>query len=298
MVCDQKGAYMENDKKENVLDDAALPGGTPQYFFLEFDDSVFEQDHLEMSVSKPEESEFPCLAKEDPFIRRPGQEKSVARGFEQEKHIPEQPSPRSAGQKRVSQIAGGIVFDVLQWLLVGLAAFLLVCFASIYILRFSVVSGHSMDPTLHDEQTIVLSKLPYIFGEIEYGDIVVIDRAEDRDRTFSVEFREMLQYSMITRFFIRENEEDKPVFWVKRVVGKEGDVISFENGKLYRNGVAVEEEYLYTQDISTYPDEVFTVGEGELFVMGDNRNNSLDSRFLTLPIKADHVVGKVVGFKS
>jgi len=80
--------------------------------------------------------------------------------------------------------------------------------------------------------------------------------------------------------------------WVKRIIGKAGDKLEFHDGHVYRNGEALQEPYINgTMEYSQK--NTITVPEGYVFVMGDNRNHSSDSRFIG-PVPVDHVLGKVV----
>jgi signal peptidase I len=78
--------------------------------------------------------------------------------------------------------------------------------------------------------------------------------------------------------------------FIKRVVGLPGDTINCRGGQLVRNGKPVDEPYL-DQGTQTDCDKRITVGPGQLFVMGDNRGNSQDSRFFG-PIPREDVVGR------
>ena len=99
---------------------------------------------------------------------------------------------------------------------------------------------------------------------------------------------------------------NKPTdFLVKRVIGVGGDTVEIRDKRLFRNGVAPEEPYVRHLDSSLYSDAEGTTGfrrdqmaprqvtPGYLFVLGDNRDNSLDSRFWG-DIRADSVLGRVV----
>lgn len=77
----------------------------------------------------------------------------------------------------------------------------------------------------------------------------------------------------------RESSERKRLL-VKRVIGLPGDEIRFSDGNVYRNGEALEEPYLMRQGVSFSNVSAFAVPEGAVFVLGDNRENSKDSRFM------------------
>ncbi len=124
-----------------------------------------------------------------------------------------------------------------------------VLFLTVFVMRHTVVDGSSMQGTLQDGQHLLISDL---FYEAERGDIVV------------------LQSSDIGI--------DTPI--VKRIIALEGDRIKMENGVVYINGEALEEDYVlrgcHMGEILDFPE--LTVSQGHVFVMGDHRDNSLDSR--------------------
>ncbi len=138
-----------------------------------------------------------------------------------------------------------------------LTCLIFVCFR--YFVRFPVVNGTSMEPTYHD------------------GD------------------------KLIVLFTDRVNENDIVICWsdpldeylVKRVIGVPGDVIEIKNGALYRNGNRVYEAYIKDVIWDLESDESITLGDDEFFLLGDNRNDSIDSRNLGA-IERDDIFGKVL----
>lgn len=142
------------------------------------------------------------------------------------------------------------------WLQSMLEAVLATVLFFTLILRTNVIMGISMRPTLQENDKIVVSPLLY---DLDYGDIAVIWATG-----------------------IKEKSERGDLI-VKRVIGFAGDVIDIdEEGTVYRNGEPLEEEYAaekidkYSRGNLTYP---HTVEENCIFVLGDNRNHSTDSRW-------------------
>ena len=139
--------------------------------------------------------------------------------------------------------------DALEWLEAVALAVVAVALVFTFGVRMIRVDGESMLPSLQDGERLLISSLPY---EPAYGDIIIID-----------------QYT----------EYGEPL--VKRVIGIGGDTIDidFQAGVVYRNGEPLDEPYTaeptYLQESVTFP---VTVPQGCLFVMGDNRNHSTDSR--------------------
>lgn len=153
----------------------------------------------------------------------------------------------------------------------------------VFIIQPTNVLGHSMDPTLHDEQRIFVSKISHTLNqEPKYGDIVIIDSRVDRTRNL---IDDLAEHPLITLF---TGNSDRS-FYIKRVIGKPGDVLEFKDHKVFRNGVALDEPYLNEQ-MNYTSEQSITVPAKHLFVMGDNRNNSKDSRSIGF-IPLDHVLG-------
>lgn len=151
----------------------------------------------------------------------------------------------------------------------------------IYVHRKSEVFGSSMEPTLKEGDSVYTSMLPYAFGDYEIGDIVIID--VDLQTRFSY-------FHLFSQLFAKK---DSDTFWIKRVVGLPGDELYFDGNVYYRNGVLVEEDFVKDQKILSYPiDTTIIVPEDHVFVMGDNRNISKDSRDVSVgPIPTYKIIG-------
>lgn len=170
-------------------------------------------------------------------------------------------------------------------LLMALAMALLI--KTFLVQAFFIPSG-SMVPTLEPGDRVLVFKVPYWFGEPSRGDIIVFEKADQL--TVSQE----PDRGVIGGFFSWLGEGlgfQPPVHpdYIKRVIGVPGDVVSAKGGKVLVNGRPIEEPYL-TQRTAGFPRT--EVPAGKLFVMGDNRSNSLDSRAGLGFVPIDDVVGK------
>ncbi len=122
------------------------------------------------------------------------------------------------------------------------------------------VHGQSMVPSLHDGQYLIASKVTYWLHAPERGDVVVL-QPPGRSGT---------------------------VPYIKRVIGLPGDLVEVRDQRVWVNGIALNEPYIHAPP--NYPGN-WVVGEGEYFVLGDNRNNSSDSHSWGL-LPEDHIIGK------
>lgn len=171
---------------------------------------------------------------------------------------------------------------ILEWgysLVIGVAAALCI---NIFLAQHMVVEGHSMDPTLRHQEHLVVSKVQHVLRQMpDYGDIVIIDSRVQRERSFKDDLVEPVQKLFGAQEYI----------FIKRVIGKPGDVLEFKAGEVFRNGEKLSEPYIL--DTTKFPsDRKVVVSQNSVFVMGDNRNNSLDSRLLG-DVPVDHVIGKL-----
>lgn len=188
--------------------------------------------------------------------------------------------------------------EILSWAKALIFALVVALIISIFVIQPFTVTGSSMQPTLEGSEVsdpektgdrLLVFKTPYLLGsEPDYGDIVIIDSRVDRLRTIKDAFLESPLISIFTNK--TENDDNN---WVKRVIGKPGDQIKMENGILYRNGKALGEEYIKDEMNDTDDFETVTVPDDHVFVLGDNRNHSTDSRVIG-PVPTENVVGKVV----
>lgn len=154
--------------------------------------------------------------------------------------------------------------EVVEW--IKALAIAIIIAVGIRMLLFApiVVDGPSMLPTLQHKERLIVNKAIYFISEPKRGDILVFHAEMGKD-------------------------------WIKRVIGEPGDIVEMRNDQLYINGEPVAEPYLDESKAASSGlltnDFYQEVPEGHIFVMGDNRQNSRDSRSIG-PVPIDSVVGR------
>ncbi|MDI3327135.1 MAG: signal peptidase I [Alicyclobacillaceae bacterium] len=134
-----------------------------------------------------------------------------------------------------------------EWAAAIAIALVLAYLIRLFVFEIFVVDGESMEPTLHNGERLVVDKIIYHFKKPNYGDVVIFRYPSDPRQDF-----------------------------VKRVIGLPGDRIEIRNGVVYRNGQVLQEPYIAEAPKASFGPAV--VPPDHVFVMGDNRNHSKDSR--------------------
>jgi signal peptidase I len=179
---------------------------------------------------------------------------------------------------------------ILEWGGLGLGILLLTAFLHLAIAQAFYIPSGSMLPQLQINDRIIVSKLSYRLHEPRRGDIVVFDAPKSMVRPKDPDPLAV----RIPRTILEGINVVKPAQteFVKRVIGLPGDRLEARNGNVYVNGSLLVEPYL-PPGVRTLNLEQTTVPKGMLFVMGDNRTGSSDSRVFG-PIPESSVVGRAV----
>ena len=162
---------------------------------------------------------------------------------------------KPAGQPRLSLKA--LLREIVETVILTVIIYAAVNFATG---RFKV-EGYSMEPSVHPNQYVLVDKITYRLGHPQRGDVVVFNypRATERD-------------------------------FIKRIIGLPGETISIANGVVSVNGQPLTEPYIAAPPVAG---GIWTLEPNQYFVMGDNRNNSSDSRSWG-PLDRKYLIGKAV----
>lgn len=181
---------------------------------------------------------------------------------------------RKAARKKRSK--KGLIIEIIIYLFIFVFCIYIV---PTYILQRTVVSGESMEETLHNGESLLVNKLSYRFSDPKRYDIIV----------FYPKGRDVEEY------------------YVKRIYGLPGETIYLKNNSIFINGEKIDDPYAYGAideseiELGT-ADKPYTLKDDEYYVLGDHRSVSLDSRYLPTgdpendapgPVKRENIAGKV-----
>lgn len=152
--------------------------------------------------------------------------------------------------------------NLLEIILIVAAAVAVAWLIQAFLIKPFQIPTESMHPTLDPGDRLLVNRLAYSFGSVERGDVIVFKAPEHPD-----------------------------IDYVKRVIAVGGDTIEIKGGQVIVSGKPQVEPYMKSIDVSYYPER--EVPEGKVFVMGDNRADSEDSRFWKDPfVPEEDILGK------
>ena len=159
--------------------------------------------------------------------------------------------------------------ELFDWFKAIVIALVIAFIIRAFIFSPIIVDGPTMEPTLSDQDQMIVNKFNYHFNDPKRFDIVIFHATEDKD-------------------------------YIKRVIGLPGEHVEVKNNELYINHTQEEEYFLESGEesfntgdfeLESLPGEYEVIPENKVLVLGDNRNNSTDSRMIGL-VNLDEVVGK------
>ena len=172
--------------------------------------------------------------------------------------------PPTESEPEPSAVASG-VRSIVEWVVVVGGALIIALVIKTFLLQAFYIPSSSMETTLNIGDRVLVNKLSYRVHDVHRGDIIVFERPP--------------------------GEADSEISdLIKRVVGLPGDVVEGQNGQVLINGEPLDEPYL-DEGVTTGDFDPIEVPEDHLFMMGDNRGDSRDSRFFG-PIAEDTIVGR------
>lgn len=153
--------------------------------------------------------------------------------------------------------------EIMEWIIVIEVAVVLAVTLNMFVIVNAIIPSASMEPTVMTGDRIFGNRLAYLKSEPKRGDIIIFKFPDDENELF-----------------------------IKRIIGLPGDTVEMVNGEVFVNGEALDESsYIVTRPEGNYGP--YAVPEDSYFVMGDNRNNSADSRFWKNTfVRRDKILGK------
>ena len=170
--------------------------------------------------------------------------------------IDEKPRPNLQRSSVVRELLETVILIGLVFTLVNLAT-----------VRF-YIEGPSMQPNFFAGQFLIVSRIHYLLSQPQRGDIVVFDPPGD------------------------DGTPDEPLL-IKRLIGLPGETVEMRGGQVFVNGTELDESYTKEECRSNCADRTWQLGQDEYFMMGDNRNNSRDSRVFGA-VTRNRIIGEAI----
>lgn len=152
----------------------------------------------------------------------------------------------------------------IEWIKALVIALVIAYMVKYFLFEIVQVEGDSMVPTLQDKDRLIATKIEYYFNDPDYGDIIIF-----------------------------KYPSNPKINYIKRIIAKEGDTVEIKGNKLYLNNKEIMESYINDKTLERF--SKIKVPENSYFVLGDNRNNSKDSRSPEVGfLKKEDIQGKAV----
>lgn len=151
------------------------------------------------------------------------------------------------------------IWEVTKVVIISLAIIIPVRY---FLVQPFYVKGASMEPNFYNYEYLIIDELSYRFDDPQRGDVVVL-----------------------------KNPHRPSQFFIKRIIGLPGETVEIRDRTVFVNGAELDETAYLDPSIETFGNQVVHLHEGEYFILGDNRNESLDSRIFG-PIIKDEIIGR------
>ena len=159
-----------------------------------------------------------------------------------------------------------IIAEAVSWIKTIAAALVMAWFITTFLIVNAQVPSGSMENTVMTGDRLIANRLSYLFSKPERFDIVVFKFPDDESKLY-----------------------------IKRIIGMPGDTVTIRNNEIYINDSSEPLDDSFIKEPMHTPDAVYEVPEGHYFMMGDNRNNSSDSRFWqNTYVAEDKILGKAI----
>ncbi len=250
-----------------------------------------QEEAVETTVEVEETPEVEVETKTEETVETPAEEKEQPESNTTEEEAPQDSEKYyddiDYQQKEVTEEVKaktrGILREVLDWVICFAIAFVVYLLINYFFICAPTVKQQSMHPTIKNNEKVITIR-PWMKGsKFEYGQIITFEAPIDNklyiDSDETLYTAQYENYTGITLFLYNFLDVNK-VSYIKRVIGLPGDHIVIKDGEVYRNDEKLDEPYIREENTEIQEEEYadVIVPEGTIYVMGDNREQSKDSR--------------------